>query len=147
MLPVLVGIVLAVAVGLYARAVGLDRDRAFHPTVLAVIALIYSLFAVMGGSQTALLREAAAGLVFLAAVAVGFRRNLWIVVVGLVVHGLFDVVHADLIHNPGVPAFWPPFCLAYDVTAGALLALMLLKAGRWGGSQLGAGSLRAESSR
>ena len=147
MLPVLVGICLALAVGLYARVVGLDRDRAFYPTVLAVIAMIYSLFAVMGASNQALLLESAAGLVFLVAVAVGFRRNLWIIVAGLVAHGLFDFVHAGLIDNPGVPAFWPPFCLAYDAAAGALLALMLLRTGHWGGSQLGTGSLRADSSR
>jgi len=34
----LVGALLAVAVGLMATAVGLDRDRAFYPTVTIVIA-------------------------------------------------------------------------------------------------------------
>lgn len=37
--------------------VGLDRDRAFYPTVIVVIAS-YALFAVMGGSTHALLVEA-----------------------------------------------------------------------------------------
>ena len=33
MLPYVVGIVLSVGVALFARWVGLDRDRAFYPTV------------------------------------------------------------------------------------------------------------------
>jgi len=34
-----IGLVLALAVSAYASALGLDRDRAFYPTVLIVIAL------------------------------------------------------------------------------------------------------------
>ena len=52
-----IGSVLALIVSVFARLVGLDRDRAFYPTVLIVIALIYVLFAVMGGSMHALMME------------------------------------------------------------------------------------------
>lgn len=55
----------------------------------------------------------------------GFRGSLWIVVVGLPAHGLWDLFHGYVIHNPGVPDWWPPFCLAYDVVAGAGLAWLL----------------------
>lgn len=130
MIAALVGVVLALAVGLFARIVGLDRDRAFYPTVLAVIASLYNLFAVMGGSTRALLSELVGTAVFLVAVVVGFRRSLWIVAAGLFGHGLFDAVHARLIDDPGVPAFWPAFCGAYDVTAAAWLAVMLLRSRR-----------------
>jgi len=129
MTPLLVGVGLALVVSLFARLVGLDRDRAFYPTVLAVIAMIYDLFAVMGGSREALMLELVATAVFFAAVVVGFRRNLWIIVAGLVGHGVFDYFHGHLIANPGVPAFWPSFCLAYDVTAGAVLGGLLLMNG------------------
>jgi hypothetical protein len=50
-------------------------------------------------------------------------------VVALVAHGVLDLTHAAFVANPGVPAWWPPFCFAYDVTAGAYLA-WLLRAGR-----------------
>jgi hypothetical protein len=36
-----IGIILALAVSTYAAALRLDRDRAFYPTVLIVIALYY----------------------------------------------------------------------------------------------------------
>ena len=122
-----IGIGLALAVSAFARVVGLDRDRAFYPTVLAVIAVLYDLFAVMGGSTRALLLEMAVGCVFLAAVVVGFRRHLGIVAAGLFAHGVYDFVHPLLFANPGVPAFWPAFCAGYDVMAAAWLAVALLK--------------------
>ena len=121
----LVGVLLATGVFVFARWLGLDRDRAFYPTVLTVIACLYSLFAVMGGSTSALLQECAAALVFIALVVVGFRRNLWFVALGLALHGVFDWFHAVLIADPGVPAFWPPFCLAYDVVAALGLAWLI----------------------
>lgn len=121
----LIGIALASFVWLFARIVGLDRDRAFYPTVLVVVASLYDLFAVMGGSTEALVAELAGTAVFVAFVVVGFRRNLWFIVAGLAGHGVFDLVHPGLVDNPGVPAWWPAFCLAYDVTAAAGLAWLL----------------------
>ena len=47
----LIGLILSVAVAGSAAAIGLDRERAFYPTVLMVIASYYVLFAVMGGSS------------------------------------------------------------------------------------------------
>ena len=44
-MPYVVGIVLSLGVALFARRVGFDRDRAFYPTVLIVIASYYVLFA------------------------------------------------------------------------------------------------------
>ena len=39
LMPFVIGIVLSVGVALFARSVGFDRDRAFYPTVMIVIAL------------------------------------------------------------------------------------------------------------
>ena len=124
-MAVIVGVVLAVAVTLFAKIVGLDRDRAFYPTVTIVIAGLYALFAVMGASTHALVLELAVGAAFLAAAVSGFRSSLWIVVTALVAHGVFDFFHGRFIDNPGVPSWWPAFCAAYDVVAGACLAWLL----------------------
>ena len=128
-MPLMVGLLLALAVGVFATVVGLDRDRAFYPTVTIVVASLYALFAVMGSSTDALVLECLAGAVFLAGAVLGFRSSLWIVAVALASHGLFDFVHASIISNPGVPGWWPQFCGAYDVAAGAFLAWQL-KRGR-----------------
>ena len=126
-MPYFIGIVLALAVALFARVVGFDRDRAFYPTMLAVIAALYGLFGVMGGSTPALLAECGFGAVFLVLAVLGFKYSGWLIVVGLVGHGVFDFFHAHLINDPGVPVWWPQFCGAYDVTAGAFLAWLLLR--------------------
>jgi len=126
---ILVGAVLAFAVGLFARGSGLDRDRAFYPTVTIVIASTYALFAVMGASTHTLVLEALVGAVFVAVAVLGFRSSLWLVVVALAAHGIFDFFHGKAISNPGVPRWWPPFCLTYDIIAAGFLA-WLLKSGR-----------------
>jgi hypothetical protein len=125
----LVGALLAFSVGLLATGLGLDRDRAFYPVVTIVIASYYALFAVMGASTHALVLESLVCAVFLAVAVTGFRWSLWVVVVALAAHGIFDLTHAAVISNPGVPSWWPEFCLTYDVTAAAYLA-WLLKSGR-----------------
>lgn len=121
----LVGAVLAVVVTAFAAAVGLDRDRAFYPTVLVVVASYYGLYAVLGQSMQALVAELAVMLVFVAATVAGFRRNLWIVAAGLFAHGVFDVFHGALISNPGLPAWWPAFCMSYDIVAALCMAWLL----------------------
>ena len=41
--------------------------------------------------------------------------------------GVFDALHDQVITNPGVPAWWPQFCLSYDVMAAGYLASLLLR--------------------
>jgi hypothetical protein len=122
-------VVLAIAVGLLARVSGLDRDRALYPTATIVIGFLYALFAAMGATSQTLVVESLVGAVFLALAVFGFRSSLWIVAAALAAHGIFDLVHARVISNPGVPTWWPHFCLAYDVTAAGYLA-WLLRSGR-----------------
>jgi hypothetical protein len=123
----IVGVVLGFAVPLFARAVGFDRDRSFYAVVLVVTASYYDLFAVLGASTHALLSELVATALFIILSVVGFKRNLWLVVVGLLAHGVFDIVHGGLIEDPGVPRSWPMFCLMFDVAAAAYLAWRLLQ--------------------
>ena len=107
--------------------VGLDRDRAFYPTIMVVIAFYYVLFAVMGGSTDALLIEITVATVFLALSLVGFKYSLWLVAAALAAHGIFDLFHDQLIANPGVPEWWPAWCLAYDGVAAGYLAYLQLR--------------------
>jgi hypothetical protein len=120
-----IGTVLALSIGLLATVTGLDRDRAFYPTVMIVIALYYALFAVMSGSMQVLASESIVIIAFVGASIAGFKSSLWLVVAALAAHGAFDLVHGQLINNSGVPSWWPPFCLAYDVVAACYLAWLL----------------------
>lgn len=120
-----VGAVLAPLVSAFARLAGFDRDRAFYPTVLIVVAAYYVLFAVMGGSMRALVVESMVMGAFVVVAVAGFKRSLWLVAAALAAHGVLDAFHAHVVNNAGVPAWWPAFCLAYDVGAAGCLAWLL----------------------
>jgi hypothetical protein len=123
----LIGLILSLAVAASASVIGFDRERSFYSTVLIVIASYYVLFAAMGASPSTLVIEATvAGGFFLLAV-LGFKKNLWFAAAAVIAHGVFDYFHHLLIDNPGVPPWWPGFCLAFDVIFGACLAARLLR--------------------
>jgi hypothetical protein len=124
-MPYVIGIVASLGVALFARRSGFDRDRAFYPTVLIVVALYYVLFAVMSGSVQTVLLESILATVFWIAAVVGFKSNTWLVAGGLAAHGVFDAVHGYILENSGVPVWWPAWCLAYDVGAAGWLAWLI----------------------
>jgi hypothetical protein len=123
----LIGVILSLAVAGSATVIGFDRERAFYPTVLIVIASYYVLFAVMGASTRTLIIEIVVAGGFLLVAVLGFRTNFWLVVAALIGHGIFDFVHHLFIDNPGVPHWWPGFCLAFDVLLGAFLTVRLIR--------------------
>ena len=121
----LIGIVLGLVIGSGTSLIGMDRDRALYPTALIVIAAYYVLFAAMAGSTGAIIAEITAGLVFVGLAVAGFRSTLWLAAAGIAGHGIFDLVHDFIIHNPGVPGFWLGFCSSIDIVLGLYLAIML----------------------
>ena len=123
----LIGIGLAVVVCAFAMLAGFDRDRVFYPTLLTVIATYYILFAVMGSSTPALTIETLVAGTFLMLAVAGFKKNLWLVVAALAGHGVFDFFHHLVIQNPGVPVWWPGFCLSFDIVASGFLAVLLMR--------------------
>ena len=128
-MPVAIGVGLAVLVGVFGTATGLDRDRAFYPVITIIVATYYILFAVVGEASQALWLETMIAGAFIVAAVVGFRRSLWIVVAALAAHGILDLIHGSVVSNPGVPDSWPGFCMGYDVAAALYLA-GLLRSGR-----------------
>src|SRR5207248_8933192 len=85
------------------------------------------LFAVMGSSTSALALESLIAAAFFAVAVAGFKKNLWLIVAGLAGHAVFDFFHHMFIQNPGVPVWWPGFCLSFDVLAGGFLAMLLAR--------------------
>ncbi len=127
----LMGVGLAVVVCVFATLVGFDRDRVFYPTLAIVIATYYILFAVMGSSATVLAWESVTASAFAALAVAGFKKSLWLIVAALAGHGVFDFFHHLFIQNLGVPAWWPGFCLSFDVLAGGFLAVLLVRRSRF----------------
>ena len=125
-MAVFIGLSGALIVGLFLTLVGIDRERSPYPVIMIVIALLYCLFAVIGGSTDALKIELVIAAGFIAAAVAGFKTSLWWAAAALAAHGLMDFVHGDFVANPGVPSWWPAFCGAYDVVAAAYLAALIL---------------------
>lgn len=125
-----IGVLLGCVVAGGAKLVGFDRDRAFYPSVLIVVASYYALFAVMGASRGILIVEMIPASAFILISVLGFKRSPWNIVGGLVGHGVFDLARQGHIDNPGMPAWWPGFCMSIDVFLGVWLAVLL-----WGRSR------------
>lgn len=123
----LIGFGLAIAVGFFARGLGLDRDRAFYPIVTMIVGTFFVLFSCIAGSTALLLTEIAICLVFIGLGVAGFKKSLWFAVIGLGGHGIFDLIHMHVVDHPGVPVWWPGFCSGYDVAAAGFLAVLLLR--------------------
>ncbi len=117
-----VGIALALGLALMARTNGLDRDRGFYSAALIAVGSYYVLFAAMAGATSALMIESAVMAGFVLAAVIGFTGSPWLLVTGPAGHGIFDLFHGSIIDNPGVPAWWPGFCAAFDVAFAGCLA-------------------------
>jgi len=123
----LIGVSLALFIGIMATWTGLDRGRSFYPTVMIFIAALYVLFALIGGPSAPLLAECAVMGAFVVASLTGFKKTLWLVVAALAAHGVYDLVHPHVLSNPGVPVWYPEFCSAYDAVAALYLAALLMR--------------------
>lgn len=110
------------------------RFLPFYSSLLIVIALVYVLFGAMTGRSHVMIGESLIAAGFTAAAIVGVwwrpaRTGAVLIAVGLIAHGLFDLMHHAIIGNPAVPAWWPPFCGAVDGVVGLWL-LGLVAQGR-----------------
>ena len=114
----LIGVALAAVVCVFAMLAGFGRDRVFYPTVLMAIVTYYILFAALGSSTPAL--------IIASLVAGTFKGTCGSTSPPLAGDGVFGFCHHVFIHNPGVPVWWPGFCLSLDVLAGGFLAMLLM---------------------
>lgn len=124
----MVGVCLALLVCVSASLIGFGRERSFYPTMVMVFAGNYVLFAVQAWAVPGLYWEGLAMVAFSCLAIIGFKTTNWIVAAALVLHGVFDLFHQQLIVNAGVPLWWPVFCSTFDFAMGAYLAIELLRA-------------------
>jgi hypothetical protein len=122
----IVGVVLGLGACGLGTVAGFERDRAFYPVMMIVIASYYALFAVLGGDDRALFVEVTISSVFVGLAVIGFRSSLWIVAAALLGHAVLDLFHGHVVTNAAVPAWWPMFCASIDAFAAVYLTWRLL---------------------
>ena len=97
---------------------------AFHSVSLAMIAAIYLGFAFSDGRPAIVILELVAGTVFIVLALLGLWLAPMFIAAGLVLHGVWDLAHRPRAIPTKLPAWYPPFCAAYDfVFAGVFLYL------------------------
>jgi hypothetical protein len=102
----------------------LGRDLVWALGVV-VIASIYIGFAVADGRRNVIAVEigVASGFIVLALAAI--TTSPWLVVIGLVGHGMKDLwQHRS--HFVANTRWWPPFCLVVDLVAATAIAVLLV---------------------
>jgi hypothetical protein len=99
---------------------------------LVVIAPIYIGLAVADGRRRVVAVETVVASVFLFVAAAAITGSAWLIVAGLVGHGLKDLWQ----HRTGFVAntrWWPPFCATVDFVAAALIAVVIVAGVQLGG--------------
>ena len=125
MLSFLVGIVLSIILIGVARRSPPDRERFFFAVGLVIAALLYVVFAALGGASGQWLVFEALGVVLYGTAAwAGVRGRPWLLALGWAAHVAWDVLLH--LHGAGAdytPRWYPWFCVSFDlVVAAAVLA-------------------------
>ena len=82
-------------------------------------------FAVADGRAQIIAVEVGVATAFIILAAIAIASSAWLVVLGLVCHGIKELWQ----HRTGFVAntrWWPPFCLVVDVVAAIVISVLLL---------------------
>lgn len=123
MIEALIGAAVGILTIVSARFIG--AERWLYSLSLLTLPGIYAFFALRTGEQAVGLKEmiygvpyVVAGLIF---AFVSVRQSAMVVGIFWLLHGLYDLVHDQLITNTGVPGWYPIFCFAVDAVIGSYL--------------------------
>jgi hypothetical protein len=92
---------------------------------LVLIASVYIGFAVADGRPRVVATESGVAAAFVVVAAAAITGSPWLLVAGLVAHGVKDLWQhqSQFVANT---RWWPPFCLVVDLTAAAIIAAAIL---------------------
>ena len=100
-------------------------ERWVYALVLASLPLFYAGFALEAGARTIMRTELLYGLPWFAvgvlALVVSFPFSANLVALLWLAHAGYDLVHAGLVTNPGVPDWYSVWCAAVDVVVAVYL--------------------------
>jgi len=103
----------------------LEKARLPYPILLATFPLYYFAFALYATDYLALYKEIGIGLIFLLLAYLAIKSNrktsLFLIALGCIAHGIYDVYHNMLFINNGTPEWWIEFCGSIDLIIGIYL--------------------------
>ena len=121
---IIVGVASGGLTALIAWSPFIPDPLAFHSVALAMIGAIYLGFAFSDGRLLIVILELSVGTAFVVLALLGLWVAPVFIAIGLILHGCWDVAHRPRGITTKLPAWYPPFCAAYDfVFAGVFLLL------------------------
>jgi hypothetical protein len=119
---VIVGIVSGAVTALIGWSSLIPNPVDFHSVSLAMIGAIYIGFAFADGRLPIVILELTAATVFIVLALLGIWQAPMVLAAGLILHALWDLAHRPRGITTRLPAWYPPFCAAFDfVFAGVFL--------------------------
>lgn len=126
----------AVLVGLVGLACTVVAITALEQRIVialtaATVAMVYGVyfgFAVKSGEPKDLATEGGFILLGLATVVLGLEQSHYWLAVGLLLHGIWDLLHHPrhrIVGTAGVPGWYVPFCAVYDISAALAITLLI----------------------
>lgn len=116
MLAAISGVALSLLLIVSAKLSRFDKDISFFPSILIFIASLYVLFAAMAGHS--IIREVGFASVFVLLAIYGAYKSLFVVGLGILLHGVYDILHIVKFKEIVAPTWWAPFCVAVDCLLG-----------------------------
>ena len=120
MTETITGLIVAVVIIILSRLLsGYFTTRLFSAAILVAIAFIYVGFSLKDNPVRLIILESGMALVFYFLAIIGYTRNSFLIALGIILHGVWDIAH----HNgfpvsTDTPGYWPPFCLTVDIIDG-----------------------------
>jgi hypothetical protein len=130
------GIVLASLTASAANLLSHNGQKIFYPCALIVVGVGYIGLTLFINHTFEFGWEVILALLFTALAVFGYYRSLWLIVVGLMLHGVYDLAHIDFLQlvvsqSDGSPQWWPAFSYAYDMTLALWLVWYLKRVESW----------------
>ena len=123
MIEGLIGAAVGVLTILFARSI--RGERWVYSLGLLTLPGLYASFALRAGEVPVGVKEMVYGIPYVVAglffASVSVRQSAVVVGVFWLLHGVYDLVHSQLITNTGVPVWYPIFCFVVDAVIGAYL--------------------------
>lgn len=116
MISASIGLGVALLIIVFAKFTQFERDRAFFPTILIIIASYYILFSIMAAHSLTQELIVASGFLFIA--VFGSYKSLTLIACGIMGHGIYDIFHFLYLNQSVAPQWWPSFCAVVDLTLG-----------------------------
>lgn len=109
----------------------IENSKSAYAFLLFTFPLYYFIFAIFGNDYAAFPLEFLGGLLFfviaLVALKLGGLYKYFLLAIGYILHGVYDVTHNLFFINEGTPIWWPEFCGVIDIIIGLYLVNLAFK--------------------